>query len=205
MKIPTIILLLILLTIVTSQRGGGRSRSGGSSSRSYYSRPTYISGPSYVYGPTVYSPVSIWVPIITVLMLLSCCACIACAVCCSAARQANYYEEQIKVRNIVSTTYMSEEMFEIERQQFMNGQWMFKYRQGLMTMDTPVYNLQMRKQGPFEYSFTMAGTDSWGTWTSRGFYFVGLNGIQFWMLKDYDDKDAAGQTDQFQYLIYEGA
>lgn len=41
----------------------------------------------------------------------------------------------------------------------------------------------------------MAGVDSWGSWTSRGFYFVGPTGIQFWMLKDYNDKEAAHQTD----------
>lgn len=145
MRSPTLLLLIILFAIATSQRGGGRGRSGGSFSRSYYSRPTYISSPVYSYGPTVYSPVSFWVPIIILLLFLSCCACILCAICCSAARQRNFYEEQRKLRNHISTTFMSEEMFEIEREQFMNGSWMFKYRQSLMTMETPVFDLKMRR------------------------------------------------------------
>ena len=51
--------------------------------------------------------------------------------------------------------------------------------------------------------FTMKGEDELGSWESEGYVMLGqLNVPFFWMVKFYDNPTAAGQTGQFEVLIY---
>ena len=54
------------------------------------------------------------------------------------------------------------------------------------------------------YSFTSRGSDQNGSWGGNGYYFCTHSGIRVWWLKDYDDRESAGQVDTFELLFYEG-
>lgn len=62
----------------------------------------------------------------------------------------------------------------------------------------------MKKETPFQYSFTSRGSDEIGSWTGNGYYLCTSEGIVVWMLKDYDDREEAGQTGDYDLLMYEG-
>ncbi len=42
-----------------------------------------------------------------------------------------------------------------------------------------------------------------GSWTGRGFFLASVDGPFVWWMKDYIDKEAAGQTGDSQFLVYE--
>lgn len=49
----------------------------------------------------------------------------------------------------------------------------------------------------------MQGGDKFGTWKAKGFILCKNGQVAIWFYKEYDDKEAAGQTDQWEDLIYE--
>lgn len=51
--------------------------------------------------------------------------------------------------------------------------------------------------------FNMQGGDKFGTWKAKGFILCKNGQVAIWFYKEYDDKEAAGQTDQWEDLIYE--
>jgi hypothetical protein len=63
----------------------------------------------------------------------------------------------------------------------------------------------MKQEKPFLYRMMMDGTDGLGKWASDGYFMGSPEGVKFWMVKDYADKNLAGQTGAWEYLIYEGA
>mgnify|MGYP006872494714 CR=1 FL=1 len=49
----------------------------------------------------------------------------------------------------------------------------------------------------------MNGNDSFGSWYSNGYLLCSYSGMKFWMYKEYDNKIAAGQTGNWEHLMYE--
>lgn len=47
------------------------------------------------------------------------------------------------------------------------------------------------------------GSDKVGTWKARGFILVHNGQMKLWFYKEYDNKDYAQQTDEWEDLIYE--
>lgn len=47
------------------------------------------------------------------------------------------------------------------------------------------------------------GVDKFGTWKAEGDIFARNGELAMFLVKNYDNKAAAGQTGQFQHLIYE--
>ncbi len=46
------------------------------------------------------------------------------------------------------------------------------------------------------------GHDKYGGWKADGYIFPRGGQIFMWLYKEYDDKDYAQQTDEWQHLIY---
>lgn len=54
-----------------------------------------------------------------------------------------------------------------------------------------------KAEQPFVYSMTCRGRDDVGSWGGNGYFICTNSGIQFWMLKDYDDREAAEQYGEY--------
>lgn len=86
----------------------------------------------------------------------------------------------------------------------MEKEWTFTYLQEGIQQQTPVESIRMTQETPYIYRMNMQGSDSLGDWSAEGYYLLTPSGVQFWMLKDYRDKERAGQTGEWEFLIYEG-
>ena len=46
------------------------------------------------------------------------------------------------------------------------------------------------------------GSDKFGSWQAKGFILCKEGSMFFWMYKEYDDRTAAGQTGDYEHLVY---
>ena len=84
----------------------------------------------------------------------------------------------------------------------MQRGWRFTYVQNNMRETVPVYDVRMTRETPYQYYTTMSGTDNIGGWIGEGYLIATDRGVEFWMVKTYCDRAAAGQTGDFEFLVY---
>lgn len=60
-----------------------------------------------------------------------------------------------------------------------------------------ITNVHTIKKKPFVTKINLTGNDHFGYWKSQGYIVCEDSGIKFWMYKEYFDKAAAGQIDQW--------
>ncbi len=79
---------------------------------------------------------------------------------------------------------------------------MFFYQQRQSQRNVEIKSIETVRNDDFETIIKIKGKDFYGTWKGEGGFIITENGPFFWMFKDYDDKDKAGQTGLWDILVY---
>lgn len=61
---------------------------------------------------------------------------------------------------------------------------------------------QIVSEDKFLTELKLTGNDRYGNWSANGFIVAQNGDVSFWMYKEYEDKDAAGQTGKWEHLVY---
>lgn len=85
----------------------------------------------------------------------------------------------------------------------MNNNNNFFIYQGKETIKSYVF-ARVVKEKQFLTELELTGTDSVGSWKAKGFILCRDEGkIFIWFYKIYDDLERAGQTSDWEHLVYE--
>lgn len=62
--------------------------------------------------------------------------------------------------------------------------------------------VEIVEQKDFLTEIKVTGSDKFGTWKGKGYIMCKESEIFMWIYKEYDDKASAGQTGEWEHLVY---
>ncbi len=77
------------------------------------------------------------------------------------------------------------------------------YNQRGMENNVMLREVIPNRRSPFIFDLSLRGDDEVGMWEAEGGFLMTQMGPFFWMIKFYNNAVAAGQTDQWQVIVYE--
>jgi hypothetical protein len=84
--------------------------------------------------------------------------------------------------------------------------WTIKFIQNSISYITKEFKIKNSNSdgGEYLHRISIKSEDKYGRWTGDGFLSFSPKGTRFWMMKNYSNKELAGQTGNWKYQLYDG-